>query len=149
MARSGPARCLGRCRLLRQDRTSNIRWFSSADKIMKKGRELYGQGKYRLAFELLNKLIYAEPSNQAAKDLLADAYEQMGYQFESPSLRNSFLAAAKELRDGVIAVKAAKAGSPDATLTTIAGFSGQGPDLTITIGSSRIGRRDDWNCQAG
>src|SRR5688500_11145905 len=37
----------------------------------------------------------------------------MAYQFEIPSLRNSFLAAGKELRDGVIAVKAAKAGSPD------------------------------------
>ncbi|WP_246718881.1 alkyl sulfatase C-terminal domain-containing protein [Microvirga terrestris] len=37
----------------------------------------------------------------------------MGYQFESPSLRNSFLSGAKELRDGVVAVTAAKAGSPD------------------------------------
>ena len=58
-------------------------------------------------------MVYAEPDNQDAKDLLADTYEQMGYQFESPSLRNSFLSGAKELRDGVIAVKAPKAGSPD------------------------------------
>ena len=34
------------------------------------------------------------PSNQAAKDLLADVFEQIGYQKESPSVRNSFLAAA-------------------------------------------------------
>ena len=63
--------------------------------------------------EILNKLVYAEPHNQPAKDLLADAYEQLGYQYESPSLRNSFLSGAKELRDGIIPVKAAKAGSPD------------------------------------
>jgi len=40
----------------------------------------------------LNKLVYAEPRNQTAKDLLADAFEQFGYQQESPSVRNSFLA---------------------------------------------------------
>ena len=48
----------------------------------------------------MNKLVYAEPDNQAAKDLLADVYEQIGYQKESPSVRNSFLAGAYELRNG-------------------------------------------------
>ncbi|MDP9807802.1 alkyl sulfatase BDS1-like metallo-beta-lactamase superfamily hydrolase [Rhizobium tibeticum] len=90
-----------------------VEMMGGASKVMAKGRDLYAEGKYRLATEILNKLVYAEPDNQEAKDLLADTYEQMGYQFESPSLRNSFLAGAKELRDGVIAVKAAKAGSPD------------------------------------
>ncbi|KQX51240.1 MULTISPECIES: alkyl/aryl-sulfatase [unclassified Ensifer] len=90
-----------------------VEMMGGASKVMAKGRNLYAEGKYRLATEILNKLVYAEPDNQDAKDLLADTYEQMGYQFESPSLRNSFLAGAKELRDGVIAVKAAKAGSPD------------------------------------
>ena len=60
---------------------------------MAKGKELHDQGKYREAMEILNKLVYAEPHNQAAKDLLADVFEQIGYQKESPSLRNSFLAA--------------------------------------------------------
>lgn len=49
----------------------------------------------------MNKLVYAEPKNQAAKDLLADCFEQVGYQQESPSVRNSFLAAAFELRNGI------------------------------------------------
>ncbi|TCL72658.1 alkyl sulfatase dimerization domain-containing protein [Rhizobium sp. BK251] len=90
-----------------------IEMMGGAGKVMAKGQELFDKGEYRLATEILNKLVYAEPGNQPAKDLLADTYEQMGYQFESPSLRNSFLAGAKELRDGVVAVKAAKAGSPD------------------------------------
>ncbi len=90
-----------------------VEMMGGAEKIMAKGHELYDQGKYRYAMEILNKLVYAEPSNQAAKDLLADTYEQLGYQYESPSLRNSFLSGAKELRDGVIAVQATKAGSPD------------------------------------
>jgi alkyl sulfatase BDS1-like metallo-beta-lactamase superfamily hydrolase len=90
-----------------------VEMMGGAQKIMAKGRELYEQGKYRYAMEILNKLVYAQPQNQAAKDLLADNYEQLGYQNESPSLRNSYLAGAKELRDGVIAVSTAKAGSPD------------------------------------
>jgi alkyl sulfatase BDS1-like metallo-beta-lactamase superfamily hydrolase len=90
-----------------------VEMMGGSAKVMAKGSELYNQGDYRLATEILNKLVYAEPGNQDAKDLLADTYEQMGYEFESPSLRNSFLAGAKELRDGVVAVKAAKAGSPD------------------------------------
>jgi alkyl sulfatase BDS1-like metallo-beta-lactamase superfamily hydrolase len=40
-----------------------------AEKIPAKDKELYDQGKYRHAVEILNKLVYAEPNNQAAKDL--------------------------------------------------------------------------------
>ncbi|MEB3259427.1 MAG: alkyl sulfatase dimerization domain-containing protein [Cyanobacteriota bacterium] len=71
-----------------------------AEVIIAKCRQLYAQGNYLHAVELLNKLVYAEPHNQTAKDLLADAFEQVGYQKESPSVRNSFLAAAFELRHG-------------------------------------------------
>jgi alkyl sulfatase BDS1-like metallo-beta-lactamase superfamily hydrolase len=90
-----------------------VEMMGGAGKIMAKGRKLYKQGKYLYAVEILNKLIYAQPDNQSAKDLLADNYEQLGYQNESPSLRNSYLAGAKELRDGVVPVKTVKAGSPD------------------------------------
>jgi alkyl sulfatase BDS1-like metallo-beta-lactamase superfamily hydrolase len=78
-----------------------VEMMGGADRIIAKGRELHGQGKYREAVEILNKLVYAEPENRVAKDLLADAFEQIGYQKESPSVRNSFLAAAYELRNGM------------------------------------------------
>ncbi|MBF7731013.1 alkyl/aryl-sulfatase [Pseudomonas sp. N040] len=78
-----------------------VEMMGGAAKIMAKGQALADQGKYREAYEILNKLVYAEPQNQAAKDLLADVYEQVGYQKESPSVRNSFLAAAYELRHGM------------------------------------------------
>jgi alkyl sulfatase BDS1-like metallo-beta-lactamase superfamily hydrolase len=80
---------------------------------MAKGKELYDQGKYRHAQEILNKLVYAEPNNQAAKDLLADVFEQIGYQKESPSVRNSFLAGAYELRSGIPAGASPKSSGPD------------------------------------
>jgi alkyl sulfatase BDS1-like metallo-beta-lactamase superfamily hydrolase len=81
--------------------------------ILAKGRELYDAGQYRHAQEILNKLVHAEPDNQEAKDLLADAFEQFGYQQESPSVRNSFLAAAYELRNGIPQGASPKTGGPD------------------------------------
>jgi alkyl sulfatase BDS1-like metallo-beta-lactamase superfamily hydrolase len=82
-------------------------------KILARGRQLYDSGQYLLATEILNKLVYAEPGNQAAKDLLADCFEQIGYQKESSSLRNSFLAAALELRSGIPGGLAINTASPD------------------------------------
>jgi alkyl sulfatase BDS1-like metallo-beta-lactamase superfamily hydrolase len=90
-----------------------VQMMGGADKILAKGRELIRAGQYLLATEILNKLVYAEPGNQAAKDLLADAFEQLGYQKESSSLRNSFLAAALELRSGIPAGLPLRAASPD------------------------------------
>jgi alkyl sulfatase BDS1-like metallo-beta-lactamase superfamily hydrolase len=72
-----------------------------SDRIIAKGRELIGQGKYLLASEILNRLVFAEPKNMPARQLLADAYEQLGYQAESTSVRNTFLQGAFELRNGM------------------------------------------------
>ena len=90
-----------------------VEMMGGAKKIMKKGQALYDEGQYRLAQELLNKLVYAEPGNQPAKDLLADIFEQIGYQQENPGLRNSFLAAAFELRSGIPTGASPKTSGPD------------------------------------
>jgi alkyl sulfatase BDS1-like metallo-beta-lactamase superfamily hydrolase len=90
-----------------------VEMMGGAAKIIAKSRELYNQGKYRHAQEILNKLVYTEPDNQGAKDLLADVFEQIGYQQESPSVRNSFLAAALELRSGIPEGASPKSSGPD------------------------------------
>ena len=90
-----------------------VEMMGGAEKILARGRELHDQGKYLLAQEILNKLVQAEPQNQAAKDLLADVFEQIGYQQENPGLRNSFLAAAYELRSGIPQGETADSSSPD------------------------------------
>ncbi|HEB82069.1 MAG TPA: MBL fold metallo-hydrolase, partial [Gammaproteobacteria bacterium] len=90
-----------------------VEMMGGADKIISKGQSLYDNGKYKLATEILNKLVYAEPDNQKAKDLLADNFEQIGYQQESPSVRNSFLAAAFELRNGIVKGITPKGTGPD------------------------------------
>ncbi len=90
-----------------------VEMMGGASKIIARGQQLYDEGKYRHAQEILNKLIYAEPGNQQAKDLLADVFEQIGYQQESPSVRNSFLAAAYELRSGIPTGASPKSSGPD------------------------------------
>ena len=78
-----------------------VQMMGGSDKIMAKGQELSDQGKYLLATEILNKLVFAEPQNKPARQLLADVYEQLGYQAESTSVRNTFLQGAYELRNGL------------------------------------------------
>jgi alkyl sulfatase BDS1-like metallo-beta-lactamase superfamily hydrolase len=90
-----------------------VEMMGGAEKIIGKARDLHDQGKYLHATEILNRLVYAEPANQEAKDLLADVFEQIGYQKESPSLRNSFLAAAYELRHGIPSGATPKSTGPD------------------------------------
>lgn len=90
-----------------------VEMMGGAQAIIKKGKTLHGEGKYLLASEILNKLVFAEPDNQEAKDLLADCYEQIGYQQESTSLRNSFLAGAYELRNGIPGGEMPKSVTPD------------------------------------
>jgi alkyl sulfatase BDS1-like metallo-beta-lactamase superfamily hydrolase len=90
-----------------------VEMMGGAEKIMARGRQLHDEGKYLHAQEILNKLVYAQPTNQAAKDLLADVFEQLGYQQENPGLRNSYLAAAYELRSGIPSGTAPNSSGPD------------------------------------
>ena len=82
-------------------------------KIIAKGKELHDKGEYMQAQEILNKLVQAEPQNQPARDLLADVFEQIGYQQENPGLRNSYLAGAFELRSGIPAGQIPDTAGPD------------------------------------
>lgn len=90
-----------------------VEMMGGAEPILRRGRQLVDDGEYLLAVEILNKLVYAEPDNADARHLLADAFEQIGYQRESPSVRNSFLAAAFELRSGLPNADFPKSTGPD------------------------------------
>ncbi|MCI5105635.1 MAG: MBL fold metallo-hydrolase, partial [Pseudomonadales bacterium] len=89
-----------------------VEMMGGAGPILARARELHEAGDYRLAMEILNKLVYAEPDNQTARDLLAAVFEQLGYQYESASMRNVFLSAAQELRNGTPAIPGARGTSP-------------------------------------
>jgi alkyl sulfatase BDS1-like metallo-beta-lactamase superfamily hydrolase len=89
-----------------------VEMMGGSAEIIAKAEELHAAGEYRLAMEILNKLVYAEPANAQAKDLLANVFEQLGYQYESASMRNVFLAAAQELRNGIQTIAAPRGTSP-------------------------------------
>lgn len=65
-------------------------------------RKAFDAGDYRWVAELVNHAVFADPASRAARDLQADALEQLGYQSEAGTWRNAYLVGAKELRDGVI-----------------------------------------------
>jgi alkyl sulfatase BDS1-like metallo-beta-lactamase superfamily hydrolase len=79
-----------------------LEYMGGATAVMNKAREDFSNGEYRFVATVLNKLVTAEPNNWPARHLLADTFEQLGYQAEGPQWRNPYLTAAKELRTGDI-----------------------------------------------
>jgi alkyl sulfatase BDS1-like metallo-beta-lactamase superfamily hydrolase len=75
-----------------------------ADAVLRRAREDFKNGEYRFVAEVANKLVFADAANQEARDLAADAYEQLGYLAESATWRNAYLYAAFELRHGTAKV---------------------------------------------
>ncbi|MBD9676539.1 MBL fold metallo-hydrolase [Pseudomonas sp. PDM18] len=71
---------------------------AAVEKLM---RAAMDKGDYRWAATLGNHLVFAQPQNQQAKSLQADALEQLGYQTENALWRNIYLTGAMELRHGV------------------------------------------------
>ena len=84
-----------------------------ADALLAKAREAFERGEYRWTAQLVNHLVFADPGNVAARELEADAFEQMGYQAESGPWRNFYLSGAQELRDGVVRFTRPDASNPD------------------------------------
>jgi alkyl sulfatase BDS1-like metallo-beta-lactamase superfamily hydrolase len=58
-------------------------------------------------------VVFANPNSTAAKNLLADTYEQLGYQAESGPWRGVYLQGAFELRNGVPQAGGINSASPD------------------------------------
>jgi alkyl sulfatase BDS1-like metallo-beta-lactamase superfamily hydrolase len=77
-----------------------VAYMGGADAVIRHAREDFKNGEYRFVAELANKLVFADPANQEARELAADAYEQLGYLSESATWRNAYLYAAYELRHG-------------------------------------------------
>ncbi|WP_226649402.1 alkyl/aryl-sulfatase [Microbulbifer variabilis] len=78
-----------------------VQYMGGAANVIKQAKRDYEAGEYRWVVEVLDKLVSAEPNNRAARDLLANALEQMGYQQENGTWRNFFLSGARELRHGI------------------------------------------------
>jgi alkyl sulfatase BDS1-like metallo-beta-lactamase superfamily hydrolase len=77
-----------------------IDYMGGAGSALVKAREDFAKGEYRWVADIANTIVFADPSNQDARALCADAFEQLGYQAESATWRNAYLQGAQELRHG-------------------------------------------------
>ncbi len=91
-----------------------VRYMGGSARILEQARQDYEAGDFRWVVEVLKQVVFAEPDHLAARALCADAMEQLGYQAESATWRNSYLQAALELRTpAAVKVPASISISPD------------------------------------
>ena len=69
-----------------------------AENVMRMAKLASDAGEYRWAATLLNHVVFADATNQAARDQLAAIYTQLGFQAEAGTWRNIYLTGAQELR---------------------------------------------------
>lgn len=70
------------------------------DRLLACVRDALERGDYRWAAEIASHAVFASPDSDEARELEAQALEQLGYQAESAVWRNLYLVGAHELRAG-------------------------------------------------
>jgi alkyl sulfatase BDS1-like metallo-beta-lactamase superfamily hydrolase len=78
-----------------------VKLMGGPEQVLKHAKAAFDRGEYRWVAELVNHVVFADPSNKEALYLQADTLEQLGYQAENAGWRNNYLSAAYELRHGV------------------------------------------------
>jgi alkyl sulfatase BDS1-like metallo-beta-lactamase superfamily hydrolase len=91
-----------------------VAYMGGADAVLTRARADFEQGDYRWVAEVMNRVVFADPENEAARHLQADALEQLGYQAEAATWRNAYLMGAYELRNGVLSQPGPERASPSA-----------------------------------
>jgi alkyl sulfatase BDS1-like metallo-beta-lactamase superfamily hydrolase len=95
-----------------------VQALGGVDATVAKAREFADAGDWRFAAELASHAVFADPSSEPAKNLLAEVFTRLGYGAECATWRNNYLTGAMEL-----------GGTIEATPISVAGMA---PALTIT-----------------
>src|SRR5437773_1486255 len=90
-----------------------VEYMGGADAVIRRAREDLARGEYRFVAEAMSHVVFADPVNAEARQLGADALEQLGYAAEPATWRNAYLLGALELRHGVPTTGARAPVSPD------------------------------------
>jgi len=90
-----------------------VEYMGGENAVLKRAKRDFDKGDYRWVAQVMKHVVFANPNSVAGKGLLADAFEQMGYQAESGPWRSVYLQGAYELRNGVPNVAAGSAATPD------------------------------------
>ncbi len=78
-----------------------VEFMGGAERVLEQARASFEEGDYRWVAEVVNHVVFAEPGNEAARTLQAEALEQLGYGAENATWRNFYLVGAEELRAGI------------------------------------------------
>ena len=84
-----------------EEAKKQVEYMGGANAVIKRARDDFKAGQYRWVARVTSQLVFADPSNNEARELGADALEQLGYQSEAATWRNAYLLGAHELRNGV------------------------------------------------
>lgn len=95
-----------------------VEYMGGAAAVIARARADFAKGEFRWVAQVMKEVVFADPDNRQARELCADALEQMGYQAESATWRNAFLYGAMELRHGVLKLPAR-----GPSMETLAGLS--------------------------
>src|SRR5262249_40656226 len=90
-----------------------VEYMGGAEAVIARAREDFTAGNYRWVASIMNQVVFADPANRQARELGADALEQLGYQAEAATWRNAYLMGAMELRNGVTKLPGITAFSAD------------------------------------
>jgi alkyl sulfatase BDS1-like metallo-beta-lactamase superfamily hydrolase len=108
-----------------------VEYMGGAAAILQKAKVDFDKGEYRWVAEALKQVVFADPNNKDGKEMLADTYEQMGYQAESGPWRSVYLQGAFELRNGVPSAGGINTASPDT-------IKAMPPEMTFDYFSVRL-----------
>ncbi len=98
--------------------TKLVEYMGGADAVLARARADFEAGDFRWVAQVVNHVVFADPDNDDARALQADALEQLGYQAESAVWRNFYLSAAHELRNGHLSLGNADLGGLAPAMTT-------------------------------
>ncbi|MGO9453993.1 MAG: alkyl/aryl-sulfatase [Candidatus Binataceae bacterium] len=91
----------------------SIEYVGGVDAVLEKARRDYARAEYRWVAQVASQLVFVDPARRDARDLAADALEQLAYQAESATARNSYLQGAHELRHGTPNIPRDAGAAPD------------------------------------
>jgi alkyl sulfatase BDS1-like metallo-beta-lactamase superfamily hydrolase len=93
--------------------TKFVQYMGGGKAVIAKAKEDFAAGNYRWVAQVMNEVVFAEPDNKEARELQADALEQLGYQSEAGPWRSVYLQGAYELRNGIPNTGGINTASPD------------------------------------
>ena len=96
-----------------QEAKKRVEYMGGAAATVRRAQDDFKAGNYRWVASVMNDVVFADSTNKEARELGADALEQLGYQAENATWRNAYLTGALELRNGISKVPVTSTLSPD------------------------------------